>query len=101
MKSFNHGGGFDLDDSVNDTLDTMCNRIVSLYDIQAFESAAALLGEWTCTNDDNVLTKHLQYEVETVQENLMWMSIVDGELIYGEFTFSEDELPFYRNQNGD
>lgn len=88
---------FNLADTIHDTVDYMCRRAVELYDTEQFDSGSAILNEWTLADNNNLLTKHLQCDVCSIKERLLYATMDNEEFTYGEFTFIEDELPIDNN----
>lgn len=89
---------FDLADSINETIEAMCHRTIDLYDNDEFEDANAIIGEWTLENEHNILTKHLQDQLNTIKDHLLYIAVDDGDFSYGEFTFcTDEELPIDNN----
>ena len=88
---------YELAETIHDTVDCMCLRVVDLYDEEDMDNASAILGEWTLSDNGNLLTKHLQQAMHTVSDKLIYMAIEDSELAYGEFEFTGDQLPIDNN----
>ena len=88
---------YELAETIHDTVDGMCLRVVDHYDTEDYDSADAILSEWSLSNHDNLLTKHLQNSMHTVSDKLIYMAIEHDELAYGEFEFTGDQLPIDNN----
>lgn len=88
---------YELAETIHDTVDCMCLQVVDHYDAEDYDSANAILNEWTLSDNGNLLTKHLQHSMHTVSDKLIYMAIEYDELAYGEFEFTGDQLPIDNN----
>ena len=87
----------DLCDVIFDTLETMSSAAVYHYDNENMSAAAAIIEEWTDSNDQCILTHYLRDTTETLERELLYTSMDEElkEITYGTFTFIPDttELP--------
>ena len=88
---------FEFADTLHDTIQGMCRRVVDFYESEDYDEANAILDEWNLSNKENLLTKHLQGTVNTVEDTLLFVYTEHDELAYGEFTFIPDELQIDNN----
>ncbi len=80
---------FDLSDIVFDTLETMSAAGVLHYDNDNMAAAAAIIEEWTDSDNQCVLTHYLNDTTETLEKELLYTT---DELLLGSFTFVPDTI---------
>ena len=85
---------YQLADTIQDTLENQCSQAVK-HTVHLNEvNTVAILSEWGLTNGDCVLTNYLNETTADIKDRLLYASIVNGQLIEGEFWFDpEAELP--------
>ena len=86
-----------LAESIMTTMDDMTNRVVELTEEVRIEDASHLLAEWTI-EDQCILTKNLNGRISEVTDSMIYVTMLDDEFAYGNFTFRPDaELPIDNN----
>ncbi len=80
---------FDLSDIVFDTLETMSAAGVLHYENDNMAAAAAIIEEWTDSDNQCVLTHYLNDTTETLEKELLYTT---DELLLGSFTFVPDTI---------
>lgn len=88
----------DLADTVIVSMEDMTQQVISHYDNNTMEDATAIINEWTLQNNVCVLTKYIQDDTESIEDEFPFVTTIDGQFHYGSFTFDdESELPVDNN----
>ena len=88
----------DLADTVIVSMEDMTQQVINHYDNQTMDDATAIINEWTLPNNVCVLTKYIQDDTESIEDEFPFVTTIDGQLGYGSFTFDdESELPVDNN----
>ncbi len=83
---------FDLSDIVFDTLETMSAAGVHHYDNDNMAAAAAIIEEWTDSDNQCILTHYLNDTTETLEKELIYIRADEPGLLLGSFTFVPDTI---------
>lgn len=83
---------YGLAESSYDAIQSMCERASNLYDEDNLIGASTIINEWTTETNACVLTYYLQDRLELVDDKMLYVSIENGNLIEGTFSFDPNAL---------
>ncbi|QLF86145.1 hypothetical protein CC030809_00089 [Synechococcus phage S-CAM7] len=85
---------YQLADTITETLTTISSRCSQLINEDRLEDVTSMLNEWTLNDDTVVLTHFLNETTDSIEDQLMYVTISETHITEGSFWFDpEVELP--------
>ena len=89
---------YELSNSIFNGIVSQTTIAVNHYDTGRYEDASAIINEWTTSSDQCILTNHLNDTIDTIEDELLYVTLTESEITYGTFQFlPEVELPIDNN----
>ena len=77
----------DLADTLTQSIEAMVDRTVHLTESSRLDDACSIINEWTL-GEECILTKYLNGDTESIDDELIYVSSTDDDVIYGSFRFN-------------